>query len=184
MEAMVRIAEKRYKSNTVSFSDAVEITIRDNLLPLYNKYNLAQKWREEKYWNEQCDEVLKSYKFILENVYSRYSVKKVKPSQKKFMCIEEFYDIFKHSNLIDENFVERDVDLAFNLAMMTQVDELSNDRIFQMSFVEFLEGFCRCADKLSLPKIGWMPVSMSRIPGPSSETIIVSKIFKIINLHF
>jgi NLR family CARD domain-containing protein 3 len=176
MEVMVRIAEKRYKSSTVSFSEAVEIMIRDNLLPIYTKYTVAQKWREEKYWNEKCDDVLKAYKFILENVYSRYSVKKVKPSQKKFMCLEEFFDIFKHSNLIDENFVERDVLLAFNLAMMTSVDELSNDRIFQMTFVEFLEAFCRCADKLSLPKIAALPnvpVSMNRLPAPS-ETNIVS----------
>ena len=35
------------------------------------------------------------------------------------MCLEELMDICKNCNLYDENFVERDVSLAFNLSMMT-----------------------------------------------------------------
>jgi len=154
MEVMVRVAEERYiKPGTAqNFAEAVEISLRDNLMPIYNKYN-AQIWRDEKYWNEQCDDALKYYKPALDNIYARFSIKKVKPGQRKFMCIEEFHDIYRQANLLDENFVERDIYLAFNLGMMTQVDELSSDRTFQMSFVEFLEALSRCADKLSLPKI-------------------------------
>lgn len=155
MEVMVRIAEKRYKASGIcqTYAESVEMMIRDNLMPVYSKYN-AQQWREEKYWNEPCDDALKFYKSALENIYSRYSVRKVKPGHKKFMCVEEFHDLFKHANLYDENFVERDVLLAFNYAMMTQIDEISNDRIFQMTFVEFLEALSRCAEKAALPKIG------------------------------
>ena len=35
--------------------------------------------------------------------------------------------------------------------MMTQIDELNNDRIFQMSFVEFLEALGRIAEVASDP---------------------------------
>jgi len=35
------------------------------------------------------------------------------------MCLEEVGDICKNSNIYDENFVERDAFLAFNLSMMT-----------------------------------------------------------------
>lgn len=155
MEVMVRIAEERYikSGQAQNFAEAVEISLRDNFMPIFNKYN-AQIWRDEKYWCESCDDALKFYKIVLDHVYFRYSVKKVKPGQKKFMCLEEFHDIFKHANLLDENFVERDVYLAFNLAMMTNVDELTVNRIFEMTFVEFLEALSRCADKMSLPKIG------------------------------
>ena len=159
MEVMVRIAEERYikSGQAQTFAEAMEICIKDNLMPIYTKYN-AQIWRDEKYWNEPCDDALKFYKMALDNIYSRYSNKKVKPGQKKFMCLEEFHDIFRHANLLDENFVERDIYLAFNLAMMTQVDELGQDRIFNMTFVEFLEALSRCAEKLSFAKIGSDPV--------------------------
>ena len=38
--------------------------------------------------------------------------------------------------------------------MMTQVDELNDNRIFKMAFVEFLEAVGRIAEKISLQKIG------------------------------
>ena len=37
--------------------------------------------------------------------------------------------------------------------MMLQVDELESDRIFQMTFIEFLEAIGRIADKVSMPGI-------------------------------
>ena len=122
-------------------------------MAVFDQYN-SQKWRDEKYWCEDCDDVLKKHRQILDSVYDKYSQKKVRPGEKKFMCLEELIDMCKHSNLFDENFVERDVNLAFNTAMMTQVDELTNERFFRMTFVEFLEAFSRIADKLSPVKIG------------------------------
>lgn len=38
--------------------------------------------------------------------------------------------------------------------MMTKVDELESDRIFQMSYIEFLEALARVAEKLSPIKVG------------------------------
>lgn len=131
--------------------------MRDHCEKVFNQFN-SQRFRDERYWNEECDDVLKLYKAVLENVYLKYSVKKKKPGQKNFMCLDELSDICKHCNLYDENFVERDMQLAFNLSMMTQFDELSNDRIFQMTFIEFLEAFARIADKLSPCPIGTNPV--------------------------
>ena len=63
------------------------------------------------------------------------------------MCLEEINDLCKIANLYTENFVERDAFLAFNLSMMTQVDELNQDRVFQMQFIEFLECVARISEK-------------------------------------
>lgn len=101
---------------------------------------------------------MKKHKSILEQVYAKYSNKKVRPGEKKFMCLEELIDLCKYANLYDENFVERDACLAFNWAMMTQMDEINSERIFKMSFVEFLEAIGRIAQKLSPLKIGANPV--------------------------
>jgi hypothetical protein len=35
------------------------------------------------------------------------------------MCLDELHDICKISDLIEENLVERDINQAFNLGMMT-----------------------------------------------------------------
>ena len=39
----------------------------------------------------------------------------------------------------------------YNLAMMTQVDEIEKDRHINMIFVEFLEAVVRVADKTEIP---------------------------------
>lgn len=49
------------------------------------------------------------------------------------MCLDELKDVCNKAQIYDENFVDRDVNIAFNLAMMTQVDELDSNRIFEMS---------------------------------------------------
>ena len=67
------------------------------------------------------------------------------------MCLDELNDICKILNLYEENFVERDTCIAFNLSMMTQVDEITLNRTFEMNFIEFLEAITRIAEKKSLP---------------------------------
>ena len=113
---------------------------------------------------------------ILKAVYSLYSVKKVKPGQKGFMCLDEFNEIVLKAELLNENFTAREIGMAFNLAMMTQVQELDTDRQYQMTFIEFLEAITRVADmgggetksleqnlQDMIPKLIWLlPIAMQR----------------------
>ena len=122
MECLIRIADEKYcKKGAALFEthlEAIQTLLNDSCDPFFKKFD-QQKWREDNYWNEECDDVLKCYKPILETVYKTYSKKKVKPGQKAFMCLEEINEICKSANLYNENFVERDAFLAFNLSMMT-----------------------------------------------------------------
>ena len=70
------------------------------------------------------------------------------------MCLDELNDICKILSLYNEKFAEKDMNLAYNLSMMTQIDEINNNRIFEMSLVEFYEATARIADKISLPPYG------------------------------
>jgi hypothetical protein len=54
----------------------------------------------------------------------------VKPGQKRFLSLDELREICNNAGLIDENFVERDINISYNLSMMTQIDELESDRIY------------------------------------------------------
>lgn len=93
--------------------------LKEHFGPILDTFD-SQKWRRDCYWNEECDSVYKTYKGVLEAVYKKYSVKRVKPGQKAFMCLEEVNDICKMCLLYsDDNFVERDAFIAFNLSMMT-----------------------------------------------------------------
>ena len=88
----------------------------------------------------------------MEAVYKKYSGLKTMPGKKAFMCTEEFRRIVFESR-VDKDIAERDLGLTFNLSMMSQVDELRNNKIFEMNFVEFIELMCRLAEKISLPSM-------------------------------
>ncbi|EGR31140.1 leucine rich repeat protein [Ichthyophthirius multifiliis] len=156
MEAFVRIAEEKYilkYSKTQSFFEAMNLFWDEHLENIINeeKYN-AQKWREEKYWNEECDYCLKNYKKIIDHVYKKFSKLKVKPGQIPFMSLDELQKIISLTAIAeDENFGTNVVNFAYNQSMMTQIDELQSDRIFQMSQVEFYEAIARIAEEASLP---------------------------------
>ena len=49
------------------------------------------------------------------------------------MCLSEFKGIMQKANLAGNLVLERDIYLSFNFAMMTQVDELENERFMKMT---------------------------------------------------
>jgi hypothetical protein len=46
----------------------------------------------------------------------------------KFMSIIEWKAFLEYYKIFDENFVERDINFTYNFSMMTQIDELTNER--------------------------------------------------------
>lgn len=68
------------------------------------------------------------------------------------MCLDELNTIVNLCGLPELEWFGAAVYLfAFNNSMMTQIDELSNDRIFQMSQIEFYEALGRIAEEANLP---------------------------------
>ena len=150
LEILLRLAFKRYEETKMveTKSEAVRMMINRNLLPYYGKQN-AQKFRDERYWNEEVDNVYKSHVTLFEYLYKNYGGTHMKPGDQWFMTTDELENIFADAELINDQLVSRDIAVFYNLAMMTQVDEINKDRHLRMNFTEFLEGFGRCAEQIS-----------------------------------
>lgn len=150
------MAEEKYiKAGTSSlYHEAVSKLYSEHCLPEFAKYD-HQAFRNNTYWTQQNEMVILNYKQQIETLYNKYSQKKVNPGQKRFMCLEELVEMAKSSQLtLDALFQEVDVQQAFNLAIQTQVDEVNQSRIFQMSLLEFYEALARIAHRLSPPEVG------------------------------
>jgi hypothetical protein len=173
LELWVRLAEQKFitSGTTTSYSEALQRILNEHVLP-YIKQNdslfNANKWREERYWNEKCDIVYKSYLPIVKSFFKKYSGLKTKPGQAKFCCLEELVLIAKEAQILDDNLVDRDLIVIFNQSMMTQLDELNSDRIFQMNFLEFLEALARIAEVCSYPS-----------PGEDWVSLLLNNFFKL-----
>jgi len=166
MEGIFRMADQKYVSTGVvtSQKEAVKIML-DEIYPFISSFD-NHKWRVERYWNEPVDTVLKSYLPIFRGVYKKYSGLKTLPGQRPFMCLEEFQKLVGDAGMYSDKCGERDALLSYNYAMMTQVDELNSDRIFQMSFLEFLEAISRIIDLAS--------------PAPYGESDVIFSLFLLI----
>ena len=70
MEILMRLAFKKYDETkeAPSKADAIKMLYEKNLVPFYGHLN-PQKWRDERYWNEEVDNVLKSHFPIFDKVY-------------------------------------------------------------------------------------------------------------------
>jgi hypothetical protein len=150
MEIMVRVAGTVWIGK--EFDNWTDVT--KNLFENYGKvffeqFERAQPWRDTTFWCEENDYIMKQHKLIIDNVYHKYSGARTLPGKKKFMSISEVKQLIDHSG-IDRDIPERDISIAFNCSMMTQIDELHSERIFEMSFTEFIELIGRLADKTSL----------------------------------
>lgn len=53
--------------------------------------------------------------------------------------------------------------MYYNLSVMTQIDEVNEDRHMQMYLVEFVEGFARIADKMKFNLKPPMKVSSNNL---------------------
>ena len=67
------------------------------------------------------------------------------------MMLSEFTECILNTDCLSSNFLARHISNIFNLSMMTQVDEISQDRHLNMLFIEFLEAVVRVADKAEIP---------------------------------
>ena len=123
---------------------------KNNLEPNYGHLN-PQQWRYDRYWNEEVDNIYKSHFPLFDYIYKNYGCHYLKPGEKPFMMVDEFEKFFVTSGLISDTFVQRDIFISFNNAMMTQVDEINKERHIKAVFIEFLEAFGRCCEKLAIP---------------------------------
>lgn len=82
---------------------------------------MENDWKEKVYWNEHNDNCLRKYQKIVEYVYKRYAGSKNKELVKiKFINFSEFKYFVADSGLGNGDLLtERDVNMAFNLAIMS-----------------------------------------------------------------
>ena len=69
------------------------------------------------------------------------------------MSLSEFSEMIVDSQVLSDNFGAKQIASQFNLAMMTQVDEIDKDKHINMTFVEFLEAVVRVAEKTEIPNL-------------------------------
>eukprot|EP00347_Sterkiella_histriomuscorum_P017331 403349792 len=163
LEILMKAAIKRYfeSGDVESELEAIDILESSHLRPIKDgsdsslqmmmRYNYnQQRWRQERFWNEPCDNILKAFAPLFTYIYNTFGGSHKKPGQKTFMTLDEFDGLIQTSGLVNDMMNQRDIALHWNFAMMCQVNEIDYERHFQATYIEFLEAFSRVCDQASV----------------------------------
>ena len=149
MMLLVRIAKDKYfrTKQMPSVVDAVDYSFEHHYDYYINQFD-NHKWRKERYYNEQVDNILKAFIPIFDALFYSYAPQKIMGRKDSFWLTLEGYTNLCNS-LMDSDFPVKELPILFSISFRLTTNEIDNDKHYNMVFPEFLEAICRFIDKLS-----------------------------------
>ena len=129
---------------------AFKMMFEQEMLGYFSQFD-CHKWRKEVLWREEVDFTLKISLEPVRKIYQKFIGRNALPGAAQYMSLYEFNECILNANVQSDNFGAKQIGNMYNLAMMTQVDEIDKDKHINMTFVEFLEAIVRVADKTEIP---------------------------------
>ena len=124
----------------------------DYLYPVFKNYN-CHAWRKKHLWVESVDYILKIVLPALRDIYKKCAGSKQVSGSVKTMNAEEFKDMIENTYCLSEKFGSKQLAIYYNISMMTQLDEIEQDRHLNMTFSEFIEAIVRVSEKIEIPNL-------------------------------
>ena len=125
--------------------EGVKVFYEQFLYDNLSRYH-SHPWREERYWNEECDIVIRANNEALRDFFNHWA-QSTSPGDPKVLRLTRLIELITASGVCDDNFGAREIGPLFNLAMQTKVDEIHSTRHMDMQWLEFVECLSRIADK-------------------------------------
>ncbi|CAD8071605.1 unnamed protein product [Paramecium sonneborni] len=156
LEMFFRLANDKYvRTNVVkNHADAVYRLIKE-FKEYFKNFDTCQKWRDERYWNKECECIIQFKTPFLKKLYDYVTDLNNRKwyFKMKWVAIKEFKDFCKQMGLMDY-ISEKLIIVIYNFSMMSQADELTQDRHIRMTQIEFYEALARLAEYISPGPIG------------------------------
>jgi hypothetical protein len=150
LEFLIRIAlDKYFRSGICKTEEESIVTFFDRNFMRNIKIYDQDKWRWDRLFTHEAEDVLKENRDVLQTVFELNSGKKSKPGEKKFMLIEDFIGLCQFHGILNEVFNLRQATICFHMALMTHVDEINSQAYMQAGKAEFIEAIARVADFLN-----------------------------------
>ena len=149
MMLLVKIAKDKYfrTKQIPSIPESVQYAFEHNYNSYINTFD-NHKWRKERYYNEEVDNIIQAHIPIFDALFYSYSPQQIMGRKDSFwMTLDNFANICQ--SLMDSDFPVKEVPVIFSVSMRLTTNEINYDKHYNMIFPEFLEALCRFIDKLS-----------------------------------
>lgn len=110
LEIFVRLAIHKYFKNKVCPTKfkAVEKFFNEDLEGFLDRFR-SYEWRQNVYFCEEVEYILKEYTEELEELFKTYSGRYTMPSKPKFVSLEEFTELISNSGVLALNIANKDI---------------------------------------------------------------------------
>lgn len=68
-------------------------------------------------YNEDCDNAIQKNMQVLRDIYLKYSGKESIGGETKYMSLTEFFELIQSTQVIDEKFGAREINVLYNLSL-------------------------------------------------------------------
>ena len=183
---LVKVAKDKYyrTKQLPTVSESVEYAFENNYKSYINAFD-NHKWRIERYYNEEVDNILKAYIPVFDALFYTYAPQQIMSRKDSFwMQLDNFTNLC--SLLMDVDFPVKEIPILFSLSMRLQTNEIDSDKHYNMVLPEFLEAFCRFVDRLSPIPYGedsskWDMKRRQEQPLDAKIETMIPKIIKLID---
>lgn len=154
LEVHIRLAQQKYIKSGLfkTYHEALKSMMTTYIIPQFRSHD-AHIWRKTVLWKEENDLAIKRQYKVFQELYKIRSGRFAVPGAARFVSPTEFAEMIVAAGVITDHFSYKEIYPIWNLSMMTQVDEVYNDKHVNMNFAEFIEAICRVADKLAIPHL-------------------------------
>ena len=129
----MRLAIERFTQKLkMSPAEGVKVFYEQFLYDNLSRYT-SHPWREERYWNEECDTVIKENADTLRDFFNQWG-QSTSPGDPKVLRLQRLIELITASGVCDDNFGAREIGPLFNLAMQTKVNEIHSTRHMDMQY--------------------------------------------------
>ena len=149
MMLLVKIAKDKYfRSKQIKkLSEAVEYAFEHNYDNYLNMFD-NNKWRIERYYKEENDNLIRAHMPIFDAVFYTYAPQQIIGKKDSYwLTLDNFSNLCM--DLSDKDFPVKEIPVIFSVSIKLTKDEINSDKHYNMLFPEFLEALCRFIDKLS-----------------------------------
>ncbi|OMJ79651.1 hypothetical protein SteCoe_20271 [Stentor coeruleus] len=152
LEFLIRVSLDKYYRSGLCFTEceAIETFFQTHFINHLTIYE-QDKWRVDRLFNKECEEVLIENREIFQTIFDIYSGRKAKPGEKKYMLVEDFLNLCQNHGLMSETFNIRHATLCFHMALMTHVDEISGIIHTEATKIEFVDALARVVEHFNSP---------------------------------
>ena len=149
MMLLVKIAKDKYfrTKQIPSVVEAVDYSFEHHY-DFYLSQFKNNRGREERYYNEEVDNILKAFIPIFDALFYSYAPQQIMGRKDSFwLTLDGFTNLC--NNLMDSDFPVKELPVLFSLSIRLTTNEIDSDKHYNMIFPEFLEAISRFIDKLS-----------------------------------